>query len=256
MTENIKTMIEQLNDNEFILPVGYVDSEGIVHRKVTLAPMTGETEEAIADPKVRDNGGKVITELLYSVVESIDGIPRINKDIIRDLTTIDRDFLVVQNRKVSFGEELSFDDLCPHCKGRNTISLNINDLETKYLPDDAQREFTFDIPNGVRDKAGELHKTVTIVLPTGRTQEKVMQIIRSNPAQATTAMLQLITVRIGTMEYIYPEIFRKMTKKDRDFISEKLAEVEAGVDIRVNTVCSECGSEFTTTIPLTSFMGE
>ena len=64
MSENIKTIMEGLGENEFILPVGYKDMDGVVHRTVTLRPMTGETEEAIADPKIRDNGGKIITDSL------------------------------------------------------------------------------------------------------------------------------------------------------------------------------------------------
>jgi hypothetical protein len=256
MSENIKTMMEGLGENEFILPVGYKDSDGVVHRTVTLIPMTGETEEAIADPKVRDNGGKIITSLLESVVEKVGTLPRVTKDIIRDLTTIDRDFLLIKNRQVSLGDNISYIDNCPHCRAKNEINVNLANIEPKYLEDEEDRELTFDLPIGYRDASGTVHKEITITLPTGRVQERVAQMVRANPAQATTVMLQLITLKLGTLEFINPDVFKKMTKKDRDFISNKLSELEVGVKFDTEVICSECGSEFVTAIPLQSLLGE
>jgi hypothetical protein len=256
MSKNIKTIMNGLGENEFVLPVGYKDKDGVVHRTVTLIPMTGETEEAIADPKVRDNGGKIITSLLESVVEKIGTLPRVNKEVIRDLTTIDRDFLLIKNRQVSLGDNISYIDNCPHCRAKNEINVNLANIEPKYLEDEEGRELTFDLPIGYKDASGTVHKEITITLPTGRVQERVAQMVRANPAQATTVMLQLITLKLGTLEFINPDVFKKMTKKDRDFISNKLSELEVGVKFDTEVICSECGSEFVTAIPLQSLLGE
>jgi len=256
MSENIKTIMDGLGENEFILPVGYKDEDGVVHRTVTLRPMTGETEEAIADPKIRDNGGKIITALLESVIEKIGTLPRVTKDTIRDLTTIDRDFLLIKNRQVSLGDNISYTDICPHCRAKNEIHVNLANIEPKYLENEEDRELTFDLPIGYTDASGTVHKEITITLPTGRVQERVAQMVRANPAQATTIMLQLITLKLGTLEFINPDVFKKMTKKDRDFISNKLSELEVGVKFDTEVICSECGSEFVTSIPLQSLLGE
>ena len=256
MSENIKTIMNELGENEFVLPVGLKDKDGVVHRTITLTPMTGETEEAIADPKVRDNGGKIITALLGSVIEKIGTLPRVTKDTIRDLTTIDRDFLLIKNRQVSLGDNISYIDNCPHCRAKNEIHVNLANIEPKYLENEEDRELTFDLPIGYKDANGTVHKEITITLPTGRVQERVAQMVRANPAQATTAMLQLITLKLGTLEFINPDVFKKMTKKDRDFISSKLSELEVGVKFDTEVMCSECGSEFVTSIPLQSLLGE
>lgn len=256
MTEDIKTIIQQLGENEFLLPVGYKDSDGNLHRTVTLRPMTGETEEMMADPKIRDNGGKVITALLFSIVEKIGTLPRVTKEIIRDLTTIDRDFLVVKNRQVSFGDTVNYVDICPHCRAKNDISIDLSQIEVNYLDDPENRELTFELPFGYRDSNGIIHKDITITLPTGRVQEAVASQVRSNPAQATTNMLQMITKRLGTLDFINPMMFKKMTKKDRDFISNKLAELNVGVKLDTEVICSICGADFNTSIPLQSLLGE
>lgn len=255
MSEKIQAMMEGLGENEFLLPVGYKDSDGVIHRVVTLTPMTGETEEAIADPKISNNGGKVFTTLLHSVVERIGTLPKVTKEVIRDLTIIDRDFLILKNRQVSIGDEVEYVDECPSCKGKNDVTIDLSHIDVQYMESD-EREFTFELPNGYRDANGTIHKEITITLPTGRVQEKVAQIVRANPAQATTALLQLITLKLGTLEFINPDVFKKMTKKDRDFISKQISEMGAGVKFSTEVTCSNCGSEFTTSIPLSSLLGE
>ena len=82
MSQDIQSMMEQLSENEFLLPVGYQDAEGVIHRVVKLKPMTGHTEEAISDPKVRDNGGKLMTELFFGVMESLGTVRKLNKETL------------------------------------------------------------------------------------------------------------------------------------------------------------------------------
>lgn len=256
MSNNIKSMMEQLSENEFLLPVGYQDAEGVLHRVIKLKPMTGHTEEAISDPKVRDNGGKMMTELFFGVIESLGSVRKLNREVIRDLTTIDRDFLLIKNAQVSVGDEVSYLDTCPHCKGKNEVTVNIAELPVDYLEEDAERELTFDLPNGYIDRDGKKHKKITVILPTGRVQERVAQIIRANPAQATTLMLQLITKKLGDLDFLNPDVFKSLTKKDRDFISKKISEVEAGLSFSHDVYCSECGGEYSSSIPFSALLGE
>jgi len=256
MSENIKSIMEQLGEGEFLLPVGYTDSEGVLHRIVKLRPMTGETEEAIADPKVRDNGGKLITELFFSVIESIGSVKKVTREVIRDLTIVDRDFLLVKNAQVSLGDDITYVDRCPHCGGKNEVNVDLANIPVEYLSADDAREFEFKLPNGYKDRDGKVHKKITVVMPTGRVQERVAQVLRANPAQATTMMLQLITKKLGDLDFINPDVFKSMTKKDRDFVSKKLTEVKAGLSFSHEVICSECGGEFTSSIPLQALLGE
>jgi hypothetical protein len=56
-----------LMDNQFVLPVGYRDAEGTLHRVVTIKMMDGNVEEAMNDPKVKENGGKTSEEFSKKV---------------------------------------------------------------------------------------------------------------------------------------------------------------------------------------------
>lgn len=256
MKDNIKAILEQLGDDEFLLPVGYLDDEGVLHRRVKLTPMTGESEEMMSDAKVRDNAGKMITELLLSVVEELGTVKKVNREVLRELATKDRDFLILKNAQVSVGDEISFVDSCPHCKGKNEITVDIAGIEVKYMDTEEPREFTFELPNGYKDREGKVHKKITVRLPNGRVQERIATVLRANPAQAVSMMLQLITKKLGDIDFINPEVFKKMTKKDRDFISKQLDKVEVGVSFNLDATCSSCGADYTTVIPLANLLGE
>lgn len=247
---------DYLEENEFRLPVGFVDSEGRLHETIKLRPMTGETEEAIADPKVRDNGGKLVTELIFSVTERVGAVKKVNKDVIRQLTIADRDFVLLKNRQVSMGDDVNYVDQCPHCRGKNEVYVNLSNIKTKYLGKEDSREMTFDLVNGVRNSAGVMCKKITIQMPNGVVQERIAPIAKVNPAQATTAMLQLITKKIEGLDFLNPDVFKRMTKRDRDHVSKKLAEFEAGVEMASTVTCAECGAEFTSQIPMVSLLGE
>lgn len=255
MNDKAQAIIEGLQDNQVYLPVGYTDENGELHRVVELTFMTGETEECIADPKVRDNGGKIVTELLASVVTKIGNKPRVTKEMIRNLTVIDRDYLLLKSREYSMGEVVEYVDTC-RCGGKNNITISIPKIECDYIDDETPKELTFELPNGYRDSNGTVHKKITVVLPTGVVQERIAQAMRTNPAIANTTMLQLITKKLGEMDFINPDVFRKMSKRDRDFISTKIGEVKGGVSMSTEVVCSDCGKTFTTTIPLFSLLGE
>ncbi|MBO8161156.1 MAG: hypothetical protein H0Z24_05920 [Thermosipho sp. (in: Bacteria)] len=247
-----------LEENRFKLPVGYLDSEGVVHNIVTLTPITGEVEEKMQQPKIRENSGKVITELLFGIVESLGSIKKVNKEILRDLTTIDRDFLILANAIVSFGkdvEPLKFVHKCPYCKAKNEIEVNLLDLEVNGL-EDYQREWTFELKNGIKDSEGKIHKQITVQLPTGRVQERIAPIMTTNTASAITMMLQLITKKLGELPYLTPDTFKKMTKRDRDYISKFLADLNLGVNFEVTTTCYDCGETLETVIPISALLGE
>lgn len=245
-----------LETGEFTLPVGYTDENGRVHTLVKLKPMTGAVEEAMSDPKVRENGGKVVTELILGVIESLGSLKKVTRDVVRKLSAIDRDFILVMNRRYSIGEVVNYLGNCTECGGKNDINADLGSLEVNYLGEEDERTITFPLVHGVKNRADVVCKNVTIRLADGAIQERIAPIMRINPAQAMTAMLQMITVDIEGVEFLDPDVFKNMTKKDRDLIAKKMSEIVAGVKLEITVVCAECGKEFTSVIPVTSLLGE
>lgn len=253
--DNQQVNTDYLEEDEFRLPVGFIDSEGRFINTIKLRPMTGETDEAIASPKVRDNGGKLVTELIYSVTERLGNSEKVNKDQIRQLSSVDRDYILLKNRQVSMGEDFTYVDKCPHCGGSNQVSVNIPSVPVTYLDKDAPRTVTFELKDGVLAE-GTVHKTITIQIPNGYVQERIAPMARTNPAQATTSMLAMITKDIVGVKYIDANVFRKMTKRDRNLIQKKLEELGNCLELATTITCASCGAEYKSYFPITSLMGE
>lgn len=250
------TILEILDDNEYELPVGYVDKDGTLHKTVKLREMTGLVDEAIADQKVRGNPGKMVTEAIFGVLESVGTIKNITKDIVRNLNNADRDFIMLMNHKYSLGDEVEWEGNCEKCGDKFEASIHINNLETKYMTQDEPKLFEVVLPKGIADAEGKLHKKLTVSMPNGIVQEKVVPILQQNPNQAVTQMLSLITEDIEGMEYWNIETFQKMSKKDRKHIADTLRKIEVGVDLAPMVSCATCGHAQKSTIPVMTLLGE
>lgn len=246
--------MNECNFEHLELPVGLMDDDGNLHKFVSMREIDGKVEEAMSDAKVRDNLAKVLTVMLSGVVESIEGM-NVSKDAIRELSTIDRDFLLVANYLNSFGNDVSFQYTCS-CKKDVDITADVGDMEVIYLTSDEPKEVSMELPRGVKDSAGVAHKKMTVKLPTGVVQEKIAPLIQTNPAYATSVLLQMITLKLGTLDTLTLDTFQKMTSKDRSFVAKQLSDKKFGVDFTIRGICPSCGREFETSIPLPSLLGE
>ena len=91
---------------EVELPVGYVDEDGRLHKLVSLRKMTGHEEALLGDRKLRQNGGRLVTEVLSSCVKRIGDLEPVTAPIIAALTSADRNYLLLELRKITFGEQI------------------------------------------------------------------------------------------------------------------------------------------------------
>lgn len=253
---NERTIKEVLDDNEFELPIGYTDSDGVLHKTALLKEMTGEVDEAIADQKVRTNAGKMVTEALNGVVERLGTMKRTNKDTIRNLSNVDRDFLLLMNHKVSIGDEIEWLDICPKCDGKFEVHIQIDSIPVKYMTQDEPKIIDLELPSGVKDAEGKVYKKMQISIPTGLVQERIFPLIQQNPNQAVTQMLAIITESIEGLSHYNFETFRKMTKKDRKYIQEQIGKIEVGADLSPEVSCANCGHNYKSTIPVMTLLGE
>ena len=256
--QDFKEIINSLGVDQFLLPVGLRGADGVVHRVVTMKPMTGRTEEILADPKLKENPMRAIIDVLVDVIVSIDGIPKVTRDVLRNLNNKDLEFLLVANYITSFDDEYTFVSKHTSDGAMNEVIVNLKDLisQAVYLDDAESTDLTLELPRGYRDREGNVHKEIVVAVPTAFTQEQVYKQTKVNPASAVTKMLLLCTKRLGTIQHINPDVFKDMTKKDRDFILKNLNQFKAGVDLNIPIICTGCGEEYTDSIPAVGLLGE
>ena len=86
------------------LPIGYTDQKGNLHRRALLRKLRGYDEELIYDLSL--TAGELVTELLNRCLLQIGSIEEIDNHLVKDLYTVDRNFLLLKLRRISLGNEL------------------------------------------------------------------------------------------------------------------------------------------------------
>ncbi|AEZ50537.1 hypothetical protein F400_gp090 [Bacillus phage BCD7] len=257
MPSNKPTLKEVLEADEFELPVG-TTINGVFHKTAKLTEMDGYVEEAIAEKNVRQNYAKVVTEALHGVVERIGSVEKKNIDrgVIKSLTAPDRDFLMLMNYKVTMGDNIEWTGVCPKCEAKMDMNVDVDSIPITYLAHDEKKEWTFELPRGVKNDEGTYCKEMTISLPNGYAQEKVFPQYFINESTAMSVMLSFITEGIKGYGHCSPDTFKGMSKRDRKFIAQQMAKQEIGPDLSPQAICPSCGHEHKQPIPPTTLLGE
>src|SRR5437762_4619967 len=170
---------KSLREFEFTLPVGHVDPDGRLSKTVLLRKMTGHEEALLGDRKLRQNAGRLVTELLASCVKQIGDIRSVSAQLIGELCSPDRNFLLLELRKITFGNELEANYLCPACGETTHISQDLDELPVRKLNGEGPHlSITVDLADGYEDRAGEIYNQMVFRLPTGADEHRVAGISR------------------------------------------------------------------------------
>lgn len=251
-----KNTVINLEENEFELPVGYTDKDGVLHKTFKLREMTGEVDEAIADKKVRTNAGKIVTEAIYGVLESIGTITKLDRMIVRQLANVDRDYILLMNYLYSLGETVEWVDNCVYCSDRINVTVDVERIPVKFMTADEKRLIEVTLPNGIKGEGEERHKELIMSFPNGMVQERIFTTMDKNPAEALSHMMAMCTESVkGYSNYNF-ETFKKLSKKDRKHINSTLGEIEVGAEMNVEVECPGCSANFKSSIPLMNLLGE
>src|SRR4051812_32715454 len=98
---------ERPEEGLLILPGGYLDERGGLHREVQLAPLTGRDEEALALLAPGAAAAVAVTALLTRCVKRVGSIERVDAALARELLVCDRDYLVLWLRSLTFGPRVN-----------------------------------------------------------------------------------------------------------------------------------------------------
>ncbi len=103
----------------FVLPRGYVDHNGTLHRRGTMRLATAMDEIApLRDPRVRQNHAYLTVILLARVVTQLGTMPMIDTAVIEGMFTSDIAFLQELYRRKNSPPEAQLEDghvQCPAC---------------------------------------------------------------------------------------------------------------------------------------------
>jgi hypothetical protein len=108
----------------FVLPRGYVDDAGVVHREGVMRLATARDEILPQrDPRVRDNEAYLTVLLLARVVTRLGTVPGITTGTIEGLFASDLAFLQDLYRRINAEGHSQASVTCPSCRHEFTVDL-------------------------------------------------------------------------------------------------------------------------------------
>lgn len=110
---------------DFILPKGYMDSKGEIHRKGKMRLATALDElSAARDPRVAGNEAYIIVVLLSKVITQLENVEMVTPTLIEKLFTADLAFLQNMYEKINDIEVPQMEAVCPDCGKVFTVPIN------------------------------------------------------------------------------------------------------------------------------------
>ena len=110
------TLTRPQTEFPFVLPKGYVDREGNLHREGTMRLATANDEIApLRDPRVRQNEAYMTIIVLSRVITRLGTLSDINPGVIENIFSADLDYLQSLYRQINEAGDSSVPAVCPDC---------------------------------------------------------------------------------------------------------------------------------------------
>ena len=109
----------------FVLPRGYVDERGIVHRSGTMRLATARDEiSPQTDQRVRQNPAYLTVLLLSRTVTTLGSLSDVDAFVIENLFASDLAFLQDLYRRINQAGHTEVDVSCPSCGNGFTVDVS------------------------------------------------------------------------------------------------------------------------------------
>lgn len=234
-----------------LLPGGYLDEAGAVHRQAELSPLSGREEELLATL-----GGApaavLVTEVLSRCVRAIGGVRPVTPEVARRLLAGDRQFLLLRLREATFGQRVEGTLSCPWpgCAARVDLDFSTADVPVKRCEAIAP---VYRVELSPAAAEGEEGRTVAFRLPDGGDQEALAPLLERNPAAALAGLLERCVVDDGTGCRDAAERVARLSPLARAEVERAMEAHAPAVELEMELTCPECGRGFTAPFDLQDF---
>lgn len=242
---------------EVVLPIGYTDAAGAVHRRAVLRKMRGHEEALLYDQSLTT--GQLVTALLLSCLLRLGDLPSLDAAAVAHLYTADRNYLLLELRRITLGNMLQAWYNCPRCTGQIQVLEDLSQVGVRRLADhEILSDIVLMLEDGYTDRQGVQHSELTLTLPSGADEEFVAPMVDKDPLKAQDALLLRCIKRFGTlpkaaMEAYGVKILRDLTLGDRQRLHKVFQEQTPGIDLRRTIVCPQCQAAFQGMMDLSNF---
>jgi len=220
-----------------VLPGGFVDADGVVHRQGRLRPPQGRDEQWLHALPGSARQAHVVTELLRRCVRAI-GPHRTTPDMMRDLGVGDRDYLLLALRQATFGDRFAIVLACPRSECGKSMDIT---LDIAAIPV-AERPVGRDIRVNLQTVDVEAR------LPCGRDQEAVADADDAGGSETSARLLDRCILRMSPTREGGPRTAEELGPAERAAVADAIEEAAPGLALEMETRCPECGHSFSTAL--------
>jgi len=228
------------------LPLGYWIEEK--HRRnSTLRAMHGADEVFLSEMGQSLPPAQWTTSLLGRCIVELDGIGRPDLGAVRNLTIGDREALLLQLRRLTFGDSVPLVLTCPEtaCKSKMDLTLSTRNLLVAPYPSPQQRHEAVVAEDGYSYR-------VRFRLPTGGDQEATAPLGLRDPQAAERQLLDRCIESIVLEDG--DRALDEMPFAVRQELPGVMLELDPQAEVSLQTHCSSCGSSFVTLFDAGSFV--
>jgi hypothetical protein len=131
-----------------------------------IKPLSAEEEQYLRDPRLL-RSGLALDRVMAACVVRLGDAENPDEEALLDLSALDRSVIMLELRKLSYGEEMAFDHACvnPDCGANFPLAFNLDDL--KIHPPKTDQPLTLDLPSGAK---------AVLVRPTGRMERELVKV--------------------------------------------------------------------------------
>jgi hypothetical protein len=239
------------DESVVLLPGGYVDNNGTLHREVELAEVTGDVEYFVANLSEKSHTASRVTAILSKCIRRIGSrseTGEVGVPLARGLLTGDRDYLMLKLREKTLGTKVACVLRCPDQACGQPMDLIFDTSAFEFARAPVTRAF-FE----ARFTSGAEGVDVEFRLPTGDDQEALAELFTSDQSAAANELLVRCLRRVGSLSPVDPSVVASLSEKARSQLEDEMGRLAPRVEIELESQCPECKRAFETPFDLTSY---
>ena len=192
---------------------------------VTIRPMTFDDEKSIVSAKKEEDPVNLVLQKCVTNIK------------VSDLLPMDKLYLIMKLREISYGDDYNTLLLCNHCGAENPTTVKLSELNVNPVPDDFEDPTTIILP--------ELQKEVVVRLP----RVKDERIFMDSAAALDQLWRFVVSIDEHTDKSIIAPVIDRLPLRDVRTILNSIKS-EYGVDTKVKFACKDCGGVSVVDLPI------
>lgn len=195
--------------------------------EVTITSIKFEDEKQLASSA--KNNINPINLILTKCVKSTD---------INSLLLIDKLYLLLKIREISYGADYPAEIICPHCQSKSEIKINLGNLLVNYIPQEISDPREINLP--------KLNKPAKVRFPRVSDEDYI-----SSTDQTYTNLWRFVTELNGITDPVFiSKAIPKMHIMDVKYIISQIMRIDLGLNPKFLFDCGFCAKESKLEVPI------